>query len=36
MNLTAVRCRQDLIEYSREHCEHFNHFYCQVRESFKG
>lgn len=34
--LTQLRCRQELIEYSRENCEHFNHFYCQVRDTYKG
>jgi hypothetical protein len=32
----AAECWQDLIEHSRETCEHFNHLYCKVREDNKG
>ena len=30
------RLAQQLIEHSRESCEHFNFFYCQVRANMKG
>jgi hypothetical protein len=30
-----VQCWEELIEHSRESCDHFNHFYCSVRADLK-
>ena len=33
--INATACWEDLIEFSRENCEHFNYFWCKFRDELK-